>query len=241
MLVPGSVLDLDWMSSSEGRQILICLQHRSGLKLRQFGLLENPYLPSHLSVDEECYKIFLVGKSGVGKTSTVARLTGAEVPQSHNETPGLQISHLYWPGRIKSSNRTVLFKLLLFDAGETALRRYDHILPACQEKLDAIIFLFSFVDKGSFSEVPDLMTRYLNDGITKIILGTKLDLIAHSEVTQRDICSLETDWKIPVLRICNIPNAEQAENPVSGLGDIIPLLNTLCEHLSHRNNKKKDK
>ena len=34
------------------------------------------------------YKVMLVGKTGVGKTSTVAKLTGADVPLSHNETPG---------------------------------------------------------------------------------------------------------------------------------------------------------
>ena len=42
---------------------------------------------------------------------------------------GLQTSQLYWPGRIGHLAKTVLFNIHLYDAGETALKRYDHILP----------------------------------------------------------------------------------------------------------------
>ena len=50
------------------------------------GLLEKPNVPTH--VEEVTYKIFLVGKSGVGKTSTVAKLSGNQIPISHSETAG---------------------------------------------------------------------------------------------------------------------------------------------------------
>ena len=50
------------------------------------GLLEKPNVPTQ--VEEVTYKIFLVGKSGVGKTSTVAKLSGNQIPISHSETPG---------------------------------------------------------------------------------------------------------------------------------------------------------
>ncbi|XP_076451466.1 ciliogenesis and planar polarity effector 2-like [Babylonia areolata] len=236
MLVPGSLLDLEWLRSNEGSQLLNCLLHRNGTRFRQFGLLEGPPVPSHMNIEEVSYKVMLVGKTGVGKTSTVAKLTGNDVPLSHNETPGLQTSHVFWPGKIKHLGKTVLFNIQLFDAGETALKRYDHILPACQDGVDAMMFLFSFVDKGSFDEIPQHFTRLTNpgDGISKIILGTKFDLHAHSEVTQRDIRDLESHWQIPVLRIRNVQNSQQAESSGEGLGDVIPVLNTLCEHLWHR-------
>ncbi|KAL8601904.1 hypothetical protein ACOMHN_020639 [Nucella lapillus] len=235
MLAAGSLLELEWLRSNEGSQLLNCLLHRSGTRLRQFGLLESPPIPSHLNVEEVSYKVMLVGKTGVGKTSTVAKLTGNDVPLTHSETPGLQTSRVYWPGKIKQLGKTVLFNLQLFDAGETSLKRYDHILPACQEGVDAILFLFSFVDKGSFEEVPQLLTRLTDpgDGLTKMVLGTKFDLHAHSEVTQRDIRDLESHWKVPVLRIRNTHNSQQGES-TGGLGDVIPVLNTLCEHLWHR-------
>jgi len=50
------------------------------------GLLEKPNVPTQ--VEEVTYKIFLVGKSGVGKTSTVAKLSGNQIPISHSETAG---------------------------------------------------------------------------------------------------------------------------------------------------------
>ncbi|PVD35461.1 hypothetical protein C0Q70_02424 [Pomacea canaliculata] len=135
------------------------LLRRDGRRLRQFGLLERPPLPPHLHMEEISYKVLLVGKTGVGKTSTVASLTGGEVPQTYSETPGLQTNVLHWPARIRQVGRTVLFKIHLLDAGETVLKRYDHILPDCQKGLDGIIFLFSYVDKGSFDEIQHLLNR----------------------------------------------------------------------------------
>lgn len=235
MLVHGSLLDFDWLRSSEGTQLLSCLLQRDGIHLRQYGLLERPHLPVHLNVEEVTYKVMVVGKAGVGKTSTVCRLTGSEVPLVHNETPGLQTSTVYWPGRIQHLVKNVLFNIQLFDAGEAGLKRYDHILPSCKDGVDAILFLFSFVDKGSFDEIPQLMTRLTNpdDGISKIVLGTKFDLHAHSEVTQREIRDLENNWKVPVLRIRNLHSPHQAES-AGAVSDIAPVLNTICEHLWHR-------
>ena len=50
------------------------------------GLLERPPLSPH--VEEASYKLFVAGKSGVGKSATVSKLTGNELPKSHFETPG---------------------------------------------------------------------------------------------------------------------------------------------------------
>lgn len=51
-------------------------------------MLDRPHLPSQIAVQDITYKVMVVGKTGVGKTSTVARLAGTEIPQVHNETPG---------------------------------------------------------------------------------------------------------------------------------------------------------
>lgn len=50
------------------------------------GLLERPPLSAH--IEEVHYKIFVSGKSGVGKSCTVAKLTGHDIPKSHIETAG---------------------------------------------------------------------------------------------------------------------------------------------------------
>ena len=40
------------------------------------GLIETPNLPPKVNIEEVSYKIFLLGKSGVGKTSLVSKLVG---------------------------------------------------------------------------------------------------------------------------------------------------------------------
>jgi flagellar biosynthesis GTPase FlhF len=39
-------------------------------------------------IEEARYKILLSGKTGVGKTCTVAKLTGHDIPKTHTETAG---------------------------------------------------------------------------------------------------------------------------------------------------------
>lgn len=56
-------------------------------------------LPPPVAIDTASYKIFVSGKSGVGKTALVAKLAGLEVPVVHHETTG-ESSHggLAWDG-----------------------------------------------------------------------------------------------------------------------------------------------
>ncbi|XP_073875215.1 ciliogenesis and planar polarity effector 2 isoform X13 [Macaca fascicularis] len=61
------------------------------------GLLERPVLPPPVSIDTASYKIFVSGKSGVGKTALVAKLAGLEVPVVHHETTGLHGEHRCLP------------------------------------------------------------------------------------------------------------------------------------------------
>lgn len=45
-------------------------------------------MPPQIHVDTVRYKIFLAGKSGVGKTALAARLGGSDIPNMHYETTG---------------------------------------------------------------------------------------------------------------------------------------------------------
>lgn len=56
-------------------------------------------LPPSVAIDTASYKIFVSGKSGVGKTALVAKLAGLEVPVVHHETTGESIfGGLLWGG-----------------------------------------------------------------------------------------------------------------------------------------------
>lgn len=52
------------------------------------GLLESPVMPPHAAVDTVHYKIFMSGKSGVGKTALASRLAGLNIPNLRYETTG---------------------------------------------------------------------------------------------------------------------------------------------------------
>ena len=46
-------------------------------------------MPPNVAVDTAHYKVFLSGKSGVGKTALAARLAGLNIPKLHYETTGM--------------------------------------------------------------------------------------------------------------------------------------------------------
>ncbi|KAM5270281.1 ciliogenesis and planar polarity effector 2 isoform 2-T2 [Hipposideros larvatus] len=154
---PGSVIVPDWHESAEGKEYLACILRKN--RRRVFGLLERPVLPPPLAIDTASYKIFVSGKSGVGKTALVAKLAGLEVPMVHHETTGIQTTVVFWPAKLQTSDRVVMFRFEFWDCGETALKKFDHMLPACKEKTDAFLFLFSFTDRASFEDLPGQLAR----------------------------------------------------------------------------------
>ncbi|XP_033763665.1 ciliogenesis and planar polarity effector 2-like isoform X1 [Pecten maximus] len=228
----GSLLNLDWHKTREGQEVLASVLQRNLTKLKRFGLLERPMVPLHISISEVRYKVFLLGKSGVGKTSTLAKLSGCLIPTVHSETQGIQTTTVFWPGKILQQNKAFMFQIQFWDTGENSTKKYDHIMPACLDKADAIIFLFSFIDKSSFEDIPHQLTRISTpkDNTTKLVMGTKFDQFAHSEITQRDIRDFEHNWKIPILKTRNIPDAENQNS----FNDIAQNLNIICEHLWQR-------
>lgn len=232
MLSPGSLLSQEWYSSTTGKAVLSSLMTRNLLKRKPFGILDKPVLPSNITADEVKYKILLVGKSGIGKTSTIAKLSGNEIPVTHSETPGIHITTTQWPGMVKQMNKIVMFHLQFWDVGDGAMKKYEHIKTTWENQADCVIFLFSFVDRGSFEEISQHITRMTKpkNNFTKLVIGTKFDQHAYSEITQRDIRDFEHTWKVPILKIRNVPDTETKND----INEISQILTTICEHLWHR-------
>lgn len=96
------------------------------------------------NIEEVSYKLFFVGKSGVGKSSTIARLAGiVNVNGDYAETRGIRKSNIYWP--VKVWDRIILFRLQCWDAGDKDIKKFGHILPVSTYffryiKLDFLIF-----------------------------------------------------------------------------------------------------
>jgi len=57
------------------------------------GLLDRPSLPS--SIEEISYKLHITGRACVGKTASVARLSGIKYPSIYVETEGIWKSNIF--------------------------------------------------------------------------------------------------------------------------------------------------
>lgn len=47
---------------------------------------------------------------------------------------GIETTLVYWPVKLKKSGKVLFFRLQLWDCGENALRRFDHLLPVSTKK-----------------------------------------------------------------------------------------------------------
>ncbi|XP_037236776.1 ciliogenesis and planar polarity effector 2 isoform X2 [Falco rusticolus] len=228
----GPVLEPGWLLSPAGRPYRDSILHKN--RRRVFGLLERPVLPPPLAAPTVTYKLFVSGKSGVGKTALVAMLAGTPVPPTHHETLGIEATTVHWPAKPRASGRPVIFQLHFWDCGDGALRKFEHLLPACKEEADAILFLFSFTDRSSFEELPALMSRVIGpdeENLVKVVVGTKFDLSPQADVTEGDVVAFEGTWGLPVLRAGSGPGLGGAGG---GLARVAPLLDALVERLWRR-------
>ncbi|XP_077829054.1 ciliogenesis and planar polarity effector 2 isoform X3 [Macaca mulatta] len=204
------------------------------------GLLERPVLPPPVSIDTASYKIFVSGKSGVGKTALVAKLAGLEVPVVHHETTGIQTTVVFWPAKLQASGRVVMFRFEFWDCGESALKKFDHMLPACMENTDAFLFLFSFTDRASFEDLPGQLTRIAGEapGVVRMVIGSKFDQYMHTDVPERDLIAFRQAWELPLLRVKSVPGRRLADGCTldgrAGLADVAHVLNGLAEQLWHQ-------
>lgn len=219
---PGSVIVPDWHESAQGKEYLACVLRKS--RRRVFGLLERPVFPPPVAIDTASYKIFVSGKSGVGKTALVAKLAGLEVPVVHHETTGIQTTVVFWPAKLQASDRVVMFRFEFWDCGESALKKFEHMLPACKENADAFLFLFSFTDRASFEDLPGQLARVAGEapGVVKMVIGSKFDQYVHTDVPERDLAAFR-----------RLADGRTLDGR-AGLADVAHVLNGLAEQLWHQ-------
>lgn len=87
------------------------------------GILEKPDL--QINYEEVSYKLFFIGKSGADKTRIVAELAGRTV--SHQDSHGIHKINIYWPTKIW--DKIILFRLQCWEAGDSGIKKFSHILP----------------------------------------------------------------------------------------------------------------
>lgn len=48
-------------------------------------------------------------------------------------SPGIQTTVVFWPAKLQTSDRVVMFRFEFWDCGESALKKFDHILPVSRQ------------------------------------------------------------------------------------------------------------
>jgi len=226
---------LDWHRTAEGQGVLAHLIDPETGARKVYGTLERPILPPTVQVVR--YKVYLSGRSGIGKTALVAFLSGrpewtSVTSVSPGETPGIRVTNVYWPTKIQT--QLVLFNLCLWDAGDTAGKKYGHIQPVCQEGAVGALFVFSFTNKSSLEEVDAALSRLshastASGDVCPLVVGTRYGAVSESEVTNADVVRFEAKWNRPVLRVRHQPPSEgpAATNP----NETAFVLNLICDQL----------
>ena len=128
------------------------------------------------------YKIVMLGDSGVGKTSLVARLTNPDRPMNHDisatmgiefDTQMLDTQH----GKVKAQ---------IWDtAGQERFARV--LLPTYFRKAKGVILVYDITNAKSFESLSERWMAQLNDhassdDLAKLLVGNKSDLEASREV-----------------------------------------------------------
>lgn len=139
------------------------------------------------------YKIVMLGDSGVGKTSLVARLTSPDKPMNHDisatmgiefDTQMLDTEH----GKVKAQ---------IWDtAGQERFARV--LLPTYFRKAKGVILVYDITNAKSFESLSERWMTQLNDhassdDLAKLLVGNKSDLEASREVSRekaREFCEI---------------------------------------------------
>mmetsp|Transcript_16404 Transcript_16404/g.18906 ORF Transcript_16404/g.18906 Transcript_16404/m.18906 type:complete len:234 (+) Transcript_16404:209-910(+) len=129
------------------------------------------------------YKIVMLGDSGVGKTSLVARLTNPDRPMNHDisATMGIEFDTqmLDTPsGKVKAQ---------IWDtAGQERFARV--LLPTYFRKAKGVILVYDITNAKSFESLGErwmaqLQDHASSDDLAKLLVGNKSDLETSREVT----------------------------------------------------------
>ncbi|KAF7989596.1 hypothetical protein HCN44_008270 [Aphidius gifuensis] len=219
-------INMNWLSSPEGESLLHHFYDHTKKKRRIYGILEMPCLPP--SIEEVVnYKIFMVGRD---TTSVVARLSGIVGTNIiNNDINGIKKTIIYWP--IKIWDKIILFKLNFWDTSENSIKKYNHILPACKDKVDAICSVFTFDDVTSFNDIPYLMNSMCNikDKPANIVIGSKYKPWSTQSVVDGQIKEFEAKWKLKIIKIDVNKFSARPE-----IFDVSYQLNTICKILWNR-------
>jgi len=163
------------------------------------------------------YKIVMLGDSGVGKTSLVARLTNPDRPMNHDisatmgiefDTQMLDTEH----GKVKAQ---------IWDtAGQERFARV--LLPTYFRKAKGVILVYDITNAKSFESLSERWMTQLNDhassdDLAKLLVGNKSDLEASREVPRERAEQFCVEFNMEMLET----SAKSGENVLAAFEKLI--------------------
>mmetsp|Transcript_44645 Transcript_44645/g.87548 ORF Transcript_44645/g.87548 Transcript_44645/m.87548 type:complete len:233 (+) Transcript_44645:397-1095(+) len=178
------------------------------------------------------YKVVMLGDSGVGKTSLVARLTNPDRPMNHDisatmgiefDTQMLDTEH----GRVKAQ---------IWDMNGTK-RLARVLLPTYFRKAKGVILVYDITNAKSFENLSEWWMAQLNDHATsddlaKLLVGNKSDLESFREVPREKAERFCADFDMDLLET----SAKTGENVLRAFEALIGIVHgTALAGTSRRN------
>lgn len=156
------------------------------------------------------FRLLLIGKSGVGKTSILRRYIGEnEIPSEHY--PNISIDCRTRPYSI--GDHPIEFKVSLLDPpGDPS---YNELVKIYWDRVDLFIFVVSITDRQSLTYIEEKYKEIENLQIKtdKILLVNKTDLQEHVQLTSGEIdnfvsrCGVKNYYECSAFSNMNITEA----------------------------------
>jgi len=173
----------------------------------------------------------MLGDSGVGKTSLVARLTNPDRPMNHDisatmgiefDTQMLDTEH----GKVKAQ---------IWDtAGQERFARV--LLPTYFRKAKGVILVYDITNAKSFESLSERWMTQLNDhassdDLAKLLVGNKSDLDASREVSTERAEQFCRDYGMDMLET----SAKSGENVLKAFEKLIGIVHNKALEASSKN------
>lgn len=153
---------------------------------------------------DHCFKIFILGSPGVGKSNLLSRYAEDSFSNSYKPTIGIDF---HWK-MVHSFNQTV--KLHLWDtAGEP---RFNEIIKECLNKAQGALICFDLTNQNSFNQVNELIHLVKENTHEEkapiILIGCKSDLVAQRTVDSNAAQKLATSLGINYIEVSAYENKQ---------------------------------
>mmetsp|Transcript_57139 Transcript_57139/g.66789 ORF Transcript_57139/g.66789 Transcript_57139/m.66789 type:complete len:235 (+) Transcript_57139:135-839(+) len=168
------------------------------------------------------YKVVMLGDSGVGKTSLVARLTNPDRPMNHDISATMGIE--FDTQMLDTENGKV--KAQIWDtAGQERFARV--LLPTYFRKAKGVILVYDVTNAKSFESLSERWMTQLNDHATsddlaKLLVGNKSDLEASREVPRERADQFGMEFGMEMLET----SAKSGENVLAAFEKLIGIVHS---------------